>query len=203
MARQFRGRDQGGRRIRTMTAWLALTLRRDNTPYGIDMNLRTTFLTILASAFALSACAGDSGRYPSLALRDVERRSFVVADAPPAPAVPVVVAETSRIAALRASAESAHETFTRKQPGAAALVARARRQGPDSAGRAAALVALADLAAARSATFVPLSELDRINAEIAADYGETAPVVAAQAAVLALIEQQDASLDALWGELGQ
>lgn len=154
------------------------------------------------AAMSLAACAGSASRYPSLALRDVERQegaargpSIAVADAAPI--------DQARITALEASAQSAFERFMRQQPDAAALVARARGQGAESDARGRALVALADLTALRSATFVPLGELDRIAADTAVDYGDTLPVAAAQAAVLALIAEQDRSLGELWGELGQ
>lgn len=165
---------------------------------------RIALLSGLVSALALAGCAGDAARYPSLALREVEKRPFyTVPDAPPAAATAPQPADTAGIAALRQNAESAFAAFAQKQPAVSALVAQARGQRSDSAARARALAALADLTAQRSATFVPLGELDRIAAETAAQYGETAPITAAQAAVLALVERQDASLDALWGELGQ
>jgi len=168
------------------------------------MGARFAWVSGLLGTLALAGCAGDASRYPSLALREVERRSFVVpaAPGPPAAAIPSG-AEMATIAALRASAESASAAFARKQPAAAALVARARGAGPDSAARGAALVALADLTAQRSATFVPLGELDRLAAEAAGDYRDTAAITSTQAAVLALVAQQDAALGALWGELGQ
>jgi hypothetical protein len=168
------------------------------------MGGRLALLTGLVGALAVAGCAGDAARYPSLALRDAERRTFVV-PAPaqaesPAAADPAALA---RVSALQQSAESAFAAFAAKRPGAAALVARARREGPGSAARSAALVALGDLSAQRSATFVPLGELDRLAAATAAEYGDTAAITAAQTAVLALVEQQDAALGALWGELGQ
>lgn len=150
----------------------------------------------------LAACASTPSRYPSLALRDVERHAIPVAGPSVAVAQPAPI-DSARIAALQSSAEDAFARFTRQQPAAATLVARARGRGIESNARAQAVVALADLTALRSATFVPLGELDRLAAETAADYGETAGVAAAQAAVLALIAQQDAALRALWGELGQ
>ncbi|MFN3990008.1 MAG: hypothetical protein ACK4IS_07100 [Erythrobacter sp.] len=158
----------------------------------------------MLGALALAGCAGDASRYPSLALREVERRHFVVpaAPAPPAAVVPGG-AEMATIAALRASAESASAAFARKQGAAGALVARARGTGPDSPARGAALVALADLTAQRSATFVPLGELDRLAAEAASEYRDTAAIASAQAAVLALLAEQDTALDALWEELRQ
>jgi hypothetical protein len=168
------------------------------------MGLRNTLLTGLIATLGLGACAGGDGRYPSLALREAERRPQVMnaPDAgPPAAAEPASV-DGAQIAALRASAESAHAAFVKKQPAAATLVARARGGAADSSARSAALVALADLTAQRSATFVPLGELDRIAADTAAAYGDTAPARAAQAAVAALVAQQDASLDALWRDLG-
>jgi hypothetical protein len=150
----------------------------------------------------LVACAGGSSRYPSLALRDVERRAIAAAE-PSAPVPDPVSLDTARIAALQQSAQDAFDRFARQQPAAAALVARARGQSAESDLRARALVALADLTALRSATFVPLGELDALAADTAAGFGETAPITAAQTAVLALIAEQDRSLGALWGELGQ
>ncbi len=174
------------------------------------MRARFALFTGLVGALALAGCAGDGSRYPSLALREAERRTFVVAQAPdplaPAQVAPPAVttpAELAQLGALRQAAESASAAFARKQPGAAALVARARGQGPDSTARAAALVALTDLATERSATFVPLGELDRLAAEAAGAYRETAAITTAQAAVAALVAKQDAALDALWRELGQ
>jgi alkylhydroperoxidase family enzyme len=122
---------------------------------------------------------------------------------PSTPLPPSAPLDTARIAALQQSAEDAFARFTRQQPAAAALVARARGQSAESDARARALVALADLTTFRSATFVPLGELDALAADAAADFGETAPIAAAQARVLAMIAQQDASLGAMWGELGQ
>lgn len=168
------------------------------------MGGRFALLTGLVGALGVAGCAGGSAQYPSLALREAERRSFAVAQPPVAAAAAVPgTAELSQVAGLRQSAESAHASFARKQPAAAALVARARGQAADSSARAAALVALADLTAQRSATFVPLGELDRLAAQTAAEYGDTAAITTAQAAVAALIDSEDAALDALWRELGQ
>lgn len=167
------------------------------------MDRRLVFSAGLAGSLALSGCASGAGPYPSLALRDAERRPYVPASVPVTPVAPPTPADTTRIAALRQQAETAFDAFAQKQPGAANLVARARGQGMESDARARALVALADLTSLRSATFVPLGELDLLAAEAAAAYGETAPITAAQTAVLALVERQDAALGSLWGELGQ
>jgi hypothetical protein len=168
------------------------------------MGGRLALLTGLVGALAVAGCAGDAARYPSLALREAERRTFVAPAPAPAetPAAPRTAALT-QISALEQSAESAFAAFAAKRPGAAALVARARRDGPGTPAHSAALVALGDLSAQRSATFVPLGELDRLAAATSAEYGDTAAITAAQNAVLALVEQQDAALGALWGELGQ
>jgi hypothetical protein len=161
----------------------------------------------LTGALAVAACAGGADRYPSLALRDFEKRTSAVAapiSPPAAPAAPSLpAAERARIAALVTRAEQSAAAFAKQQPESIALVRRARGQGGDSAARAAALVALADLTALRSATFVPLGELDLLAAEASANYGDTAPIAAAQTAVLAQIARQDAALSALWQELGQ
>lgn len=167
------------------------------------MGLRSTSVAGLASALALAGCASDGGPYPSLALREAEKRPLITATAPVVPAAPAQPADLARITALRQQAETAAAAFTKQQPATATLVARARGRGAESDARARALVALADLIALRSTTFMPLGELDRLAADAAATYGETAPITAAQAEVLALLERQDAALDALWRELGQ
>ena len=158
-------------------------------------------------ALVVTACAGSADRYPSLALRDFERRSVVGAAPASPPAAPAAAGlsadESARIAALVTRAEQCEAAFARQQAGSAALVRRARGQGRDSAARATALVALADLTTLRSATFLPLGELDLLAAEAAANNRDTASIAAAQTAVLAQIARQDAALSALWQELGQ
>lgn len=172
-----------------------------NGPYGIFMRLLRTSVIGLA-ALSLAACAGSASRYPSLALRDVEKQDGI-ARGPSIPVAEPAPIDVSRINALRSDAQTAHDRFMRQRPNAAALVARGRGQATESDARGRALVAIADLTAIRSATFVPLSELDRMAADTAVDYGNTAPVAAAQAAVLAMIAEQDRSLGELWGALGQ
>jgi len=159
----------------------------------------------LLMATGLAGCAGAGSRYPSLALRDFETRPFAAAAAPsqtsPLPAPRPV--DLTRVAAIRDEARGTLAGFTRQQAGTATLVGRARGQSPDSEARGRALVALADLASRRSATFVHLGDLDLLAADAAIDFGMTKEIEAARAEVLGMVEQQDRALAALWTEMGQ
>ncbi|MEE4206477.1 MAG: hypothetical protein V2I39_09295 [Erythrobacter sp.] len=173
------------------------------------MTLLRRIPTALFPAALLSACAGSSGDYPSLAIRDVERQygSFLPTEgqAPPAPVPapdPVApVAAPEAIAALVADAETSFARFEDREDRVAAAVGAARGRGIDSDARAAALTSLSDLSAIRSATAVPLGDLDLLAAEAATTFAPTDDIDAARALVLALVERQDAVLAELWAEM--
>jgi hypothetical protein len=185
------------------TDWFAMRRERGNATRYI-MRVWIVSLAALMAA-GLAGCVGAESRYPSLALRDFET-SPLAAAATASGAVPLPEprpVDTARIAALRAAAETSSAEFSRREPSAATLVARARGQSAESDARARALVALADLSSRRSATFLHLGDLDLLAADTAIDFGWTQNIEAARSDVLTMVEQQDRALSALWTEMGQ
>ena len=166
------------------------------------------FRTLSALALVaplLAACAGSGDRYPSLAIRDVERTGPVVEPAPPVepvalPIQPVVPSDN--IPVLVAQANDSHRTFLARVPSARQLASAARASGRDSDARGRATVALADLTSLRSQTEIPLGDLDLLVAERTNRLEPAEEALAAHAQVLALVEQQDRTLDELWGLIG-
>ncbi|KPP93360.1 hypothetical protein SAMN04515621_0178 [Erythrobacter sp. HL-111] len=174
------------------------------------MTLPPRILTVLLPGALCAGCAGAGGDYPSLAIRDVERqygrflptegaRSGPTPAEVPAPVPPV--AGSAAIAALVDDAQGSHARFEQREDSVAAQVGAARGRGIDSDARAAALTALSDLTALRSATAVPLGDLDLLAAEAATTFAPTGDIDAARALVLALVEHQDAVLAELWTEM--
>lgn len=165
------------------------------------MSRQVASFTGLMMVVWLAGCASTPGRYPSLAMRDFETRPPGVSE-PVDPAPIPQAASSAQIAAIRAAAESAFANFTRQQPGAAAIVSRARGQSLENDTRGRAIVALADLSTQRSATYVHLGDLDQLAAQGTVDYKRTDAIDAARSEVAAMIAQQDKVLADLWAEMG-
>jgi hypothetical protein len=160
-------------------------------------------LILAGFAAALTACAGDAGTYPSLAMRPFESGEA------PAPAVPVMnpapnrpPVSPARIAELRAAASDSHAAFTRQEPAAERLARAAAGQSIESGARAAALVALADLDAQRARTAVTLAAVDALAAEAATALGPDPALGAAQTEIAALLARQDEGIARLWEVMG-
>lgn len=174
------------------------------------MTPRPRLLAAPVVAALMTACSGASGDYPSLAIRDVEREygRFLPTEGAPAPAAPAArpapgdpVAPPARIAALVADADAAFTRFDQRRDTVAALVTAAAGRAVDSPPRARALTALSDLSSLRSATAVPLGDLDVLAAEAATTFAPTDRIDEARVAVRALVERQDAVLAELWAEM--
>jgi hypothetical protein len=150
----------------------------------------------------LCACAGDDGRYPSLAMRPFETAP-PAAPAPPPTEPTRPLADAPQLAELSARAARANDDFTRQQPVAAQLARAAAGQGVESNARARALVAMADLAAKRGATSAALADLDLLVADSAISFAPAQEIEAARARVLAFVEGQDAAMARLWEVMGQ
>ena len=149
----------------------------------------------------LPACAGDSARYPSLAIRDVERfqGQYQPASMVEPAELPIrSLAPDASVDALIAQATASHDTFAQRAAAARGLAARAAGTGRDSELRGNAIVALADLTALRSQTEVPLGDLDLLIAERTNRLEPADDAIAAQAQVLALVNEQDRTLNELW-----
>lgn len=161
----------------------------------------------LAVTLALSACAADQGRYPSLARRPAERisgSSAVVAPAPAPALLPEIAASpelAARLGQLVGRIETVHQRFLARRAAAAARVSAAAGAAVASDTWSVATIALADLESTRSEAMIALADLDAmwVTARIA---GEEAPALAAaRDHAIALIGQEDAILAGLRGRM--
>jgi hypothetical protein len=173
------------------------------------------FLSLLLP-LGIAACA-NSGGYPSLALRDVERASEPGArpggsaaaapgdQAPAIPALPPASADlVTRLATLVKIAQDADRQFQTNRPAAERAIAASGAVGSDS--WSSASIALGTLESSRSSGMSALAQLDTLYA----DARDVAPVEespsataigAARTQVAALIDAQDAALATLSGRL--
>ena len=115
---------------------------------------------LCAAAALLTACAGESSRYPSLDIRPAERVRGTANPVAPIeqPAAPAVSEQT--LAGITERASSAHARFLAAMPNAQSRAQAALDAAPGDADWAAAQVALADLDSARSQAAISLGELD-------------------------------------------
>ncbi len=160
------------------------------------------FSATLALIPLVSACAGSSDRYPSLAIRDAERVEGVLTPVAPDPEPVAPVASPADIAALIEEAQAAHARFLAALPGARNLVAAASGAGIDSNTRQRALLALADLTSLRSDTTRSLASLDRLEAEARTGFAPAAAIARAQTEIVEMVEAEDSALDSLAARLG-
>ncbi len=152
------------------------------------------------SALALSACASTGDDYPSLAIRDVERAQGqfepVAVEPINVPEVPVNYEGSldARLTMLVEAARSAHQRFSASAPAARRTVASAGRAAIGSNAWGASQVALSDLESIRSDTAIALADLDilHIAASVAAE--DRVQIDAARDSVIALVEEEDATL---------
>lgn len=165
------------------------------------MLVRRKICLLLPLIAGLCACAGGDGRYPTLAMRPFET-------APPTPS-PVAtqptrpVADSATIAALVERASLSHAGFARQEKIAARLARTAAGQSIESEARAAALVAMADLASQRAGILAVLAELDLLAAEAATTFAPVAEIDTARQTIAALVGSEDAAVTRLWETLGQ
>lgn len=162
---------------------------------------QTLRLTLpVAASLALSACAGSSANYPSLAIRDAERASGTFAAAEPrridVPAVEVDLAGglDTTVTSLVASARRAHDAFLALVPDARRRVAAPGAATTASDAWASAQVALAELEAARSQTAIPLGDLDAIYVSQTVQAAQSPSLVAAREQVIGWVAEEDAVL---------
>ncbi|MEX0341196.1 MAG: hypothetical protein AB3N06_01285 [Erythrobacter sp.] len=156
------------------------------------------------AAILLAGCSGTAGdRYPSLAIRDVERAEGTFEPVPgkrlDVPAVEVDLAGglDARLAALLTQAEAAHASFTSAVPTAESRVRAAAGSAIGSDSWAAAQVALADLDSARSTAAIALGDLDILFTAATVHAEDAAAIAATRDAVAALVAQEDAVLERL------
>ncbi|MBX9896992.1 MAG: hypothetical protein K2Y17_03695 [Qipengyuania sp.] len=153
----------------------------------------------LASVPWLAGCATTGDKYPSLAIRDVERAQgrfeaapAALLDVPEIPAASGPLAE--RLAALGAAAASSHQAFLASAPRAARLASAAAGSAIGSDAWAAAQVALADLDSARSATAVALGDLDALMVGAAIQARDVSAIEMVRQQVIAQVGDEDETL---------
>lgn len=162
---------------------------------------------VLAALPWLAACAANADRYPSLAVRDVERqegRFEPVASTPldvPEVAIPAGGSLPDRLAALDAAAEAAHRQFLASVQTATRRANAAAGAAVGSDAWASAQVALADLDSARSATAIALADLDTLMVANAVQAQDLSAIEAVRQEVLAKVAEEDAVLARLRAQL--
>ena len=146
---------------------------------------------LLAATCLLSACAGESSRYPSLDIRPAERIQGTANPVAPidVPQTPAVSGQT--LTEITDRARSAHADFLAAAPGAQALAAAASGSEPGSNEWASAQVALADLDSARSNAAISLGELDILYMDARLSNQRLDEIDSARAAVLAMLTDED------------
>lgn len=165
--------------------------------------VRPVILALLASS--LGACAtGDNSRYPSLALRDVERISGTAqpVEAPPAAAPVAPSADLAqRLVQLRQQAEGAHGNFMSSVPRTEQLVAAAAGAAVASENWSVAQAALGGLQAARNPALIALAELDELYVKSEMEVGAIEAIEVARDAVKTLVAAEEQELDRLAGRV--
>ena len=171
--------------------------------------IRRTLPLVSLTAIALSACstAGGDGRYPSLAIRDVERAQGQFEPVEPAKldVPPVDTGLTGplnvRLAALVDQAQQAHAGFMSSLPRTRQLVAAAAGSSPGSDSWAAAQIALSDLDSARSHAAIALGDLDILHIAATTEAQDQAAIDAARNQVITLVAEEDGVLASLRGRI--
>lgn len=156
----------------------------------------------LIAAILLSACASTPGEYPSLARRPIERVTGVMAapPAPPAPA-PVDPAVARQLDSLLDRVRAANAKFESREGRVRKVVSAAAGAAKASEAWSVAMVALADLDAARSEGMVALADIDAIYAASRIEGAPAMEAKAARDAANVLIAAQDKVIAELQGQL--
>jgi len=156
----------------------------------------------LTLAFLLSACASTPGEYPSLARRPIERVTGTLTPPPPPPApAPVDPAVANRLDSLLERVRAANAKFQSRESTVRQTVAAAAGAAKASEAWSIAMVALADLDAARSEGMVALADIDAIYAASRIEGEQAAEAKAARDAANALVTAQDKVIAGLQGQL--
>lgn len=159
-------------------------------------------LATMAIAALLAGCAAPRADYPSLAVRDSERVSGTMEVAPPPPPPAAQPPATlDQLDELVAHARSAHEQFLAAAPDARDSAQAASEAEPGSEDWGRAQIAIADLEARRSVAMIALADLDRLYVNASSSAEDLTPIVTARDEIGALVDQQNAVIDSLLGEL--
>ncbi|MDT8758003.1 hypothetical protein MZO42_04775 [Sphingomonas psychrotolerans] len=122
------------------------------------------FAALPALAFALAGCTTDTGTYPSLLPRPIEKQSLAEPERPVPVATPDPVLD-KRIAEVTASLRSGNQRFTAAAQETEAKVAVARGLPEGSSAWLDAQTALSTLESMRQPTLATLTELETMASE--------------------------------------
>ena len=155
----------------------------------------------LALILALGACTSTSDRYPSLAIRDVERlygsaQPVEPNPAPPPPAQPSPEL-AQRLIQLQNQATQAHQAFLSALPGTRSHVNAARNAAVASDSWVIAQNSISTLESARARAMVAMADLDQLLLQTETEGGARDAVIAAQAKVNGMVEDENGTLDQL------
>ncbi|WP_324742529.1 hypothetical protein U8326_04100 [Tsuneonella sp. CC-YZS046] len=150
------------------------------------------------------ACAGDSGRYPSLAIREAERvegtAQAVEPEEIPAPETPSQDLVT-RLEQLKSEADRAHKAFMAAAPGAERQVSAASGAAVASDAWTSAQVAIANLEASRSRLLIALAQLDSLHVTAELEGGARSTISDARNQVDQMAETENEIIARLLGRI--
>lgn len=178
--------------------------------YGPAMDckpaLRSAFgpASSIALILTLGACASSADRYPSLAIRDIERiygSAQPVEPAPPPPPVEASPELTQRLSQLQGEAARAHQAFLSALPRTRSLVNAARGSAVASDSWVAAQTSVSSLESSRNRIMLAMADLDKLLLQAEIEGGAREAVAQAQASVNGMVEEEDAVLEQLIGSL--
>ena len=169
------------------------------------MPVKLTASILLAAALPLSACARDTGAYPSLARRPAERLTATFGV--PAAAEVVVLpapsaAVTGQVGPLVSAAQRADAKFRLREPRARSLVGSNGGAKIGSESWAVATIAVSELEVARAEAMLALADLDTLYNDTRVRGEDPGTIGAARDTVTGLIDRQDQVLGELRGRLG-
>ena len=162
--------------------------------------LASSGAALAISACFLSACAATDARYPSVAVRDIERAEGQFEPVPSdtaatleVPAIPISFEGTleQHLAKLVSDAKASNTRFQASLAPARTAVRGALNASYESNAWAAAQVALAELDGRRSETAIVLADLDQLYAAARIQNEDSSAIAAARGQVAAIILQQD------------
>ena len=165
---------------------------------------------LLAAVLALlcTGCAnGESSRYPSLAIRDVERvkgsAQPVTPDPGPAPPLAPSADLAGRLAQLDQQAQTANLAFLGAVSRTEAMVEAAAGSAVASENWSVATAALSQLDALRNPAALALADLDRLYVDSEMELGAVEAISAVRDGVQAQVQAQEATLDRIASRMPQ
>lgn len=155
----------------------------------------------LIPVLLLGACASAQGEYPSLARRPIERVTGTLQPPPAPPPAAVEPAVARQLDSLLARVRAADAKFQAREARVRQVISAANGAAKASEAWSRAMIALAELDAARSEGMVALADIDAIYAASRIEGEPASEARAARSAGTALIIAQDKVIADLQAQL--